>query len=494
MIRVLATVFSFAFLANQATAAIPMFLKSFDIMKGLEALEGKTGMRSVNEIVPDQYFEQAIVDHNTPESQQKFWKQRYHVYDGYYGGEGSPVFMYINGENAADPNIPSSTGLFVNVLAKKHKALVVSVEHRFYGKSFPTVDSSNENLKYLSAEQALSDLATFHQFFTKDRKLKDSKWIAFGGSYPGMLAAWTKLKYPELFAGSVASSGPINAKIDFHEYMDITGEGLRYYGGDKCVANVKAAIDDFNDLVSGKVADNDGIINKLFAPCTPMTTDLDRSVFESNIMGNFQNAAQGNDYVKWNLKAICDHFAKDGKPIERLAFLNNQTSFSADSNCTPSNYKNGLVQSLNNFNNSEINSYRQWMYQTCAEFGYALTASTGTSPFAGLQYVNVNVYTEMCKDAFNITDTKNRIAATNKKYGALKIDVPNVVFPSGTIDPWSALALSNSTGTVNPRSEVIYIEGTSHCRDMLAPSANDLPQIIFAHEKIANAVARFLSS
>lgn len=44
----------------------------------------------------------------------------------------------------------------------------------------------------------------------------DTKWIAFGGSYPGSLAAWLREKYPKLVYGSVSSSGPLLALADFY--------------------------------------------------------------------------------------------------------------------------------------------------------------------------------------------------------------------------------------------------------------------------------------
>jgi hypothetical protein len=47
-------------------------------------------------------------------------------------------------------------------------------------------DLSVDNLRFLSSEQALADLASFRTFLATSRNLTNNKWIAFGGSYPGI--------------------------------------------------------------------------------------------------------------------------------------------------------------------------------------------------------------------------------------------------------------------------------------------------------------------
>lgn len=69
---------------------------------------------------------------------------------------------------------------------------------------------------YLSSEQALADLAYFIEAVNTGYKFSnDTKWIVFGGSYGGSLAAWMRAKYPHLVHGAVSASGPLLAQIDF---------------------------------------------------------------------------------------------------------------------------------------------------------------------------------------------------------------------------------------------------------------------------------------
>ena len=108
---------------------------------------------------------------------------------------------------------------------------------------------STENLKYLSSEQAIEDLAAFRQFIHKQHRLTDSnKWIAFGGSYPGSLAAWFRLKYPHLVYAAVSSSAPMLAKLNFHEYFQVVNESLANYSS-KCVRNIQMATKLIGDLI-----------------------------------------------------------------------------------------------------------------------------------------------------------------------------------------------------------------------------------------------------
>jgi hypothetical protein len=84
--------------------------------------------------------------------------------------------------------------------AKEHNALCFQLEHRYYGKSHPTEDFSTKNLKYLSSQQALADLSYFIVSMNQQYNLAPgTKWVAFGGSYPGNFFQFRTLQKHEIF-------------------------------------------------------------------------------------------------------------------------------------------------------------------------------------------------------------------------------------------------------------------------------------------------------
>lgn len=48
--------------------------------------------------------------------------------------------------------------------------------------------------------------------------LKKRKVIVIGGSYSGALSSWMRLKYPHLVDVAYASSGVVNAILDFNMF------------------------------------------------------------------------------------------------------------------------------------------------------------------------------------------------------------------------------------------------------------------------------------
>lgn len=72
--------------------------------------------------------------------------------------------------------------------------MIYVLEHRYYGESQPFPTWSTKNLKYLTINNALADIAfvidQIQTNLTKITKGERRKVITIGGSYPGALSAW----------------------------------------------------------------------------------------------------------------------------------------------------------------------------------------------------------------------------------------------------------------------------------------------------------------
>jgi len=100
-------------------------------------------------------------------------------------------------------------------MAQQLNAIIIILEHRFYGESLPFGKDSFrlDNMKLLSSEQALRDIAHFIQYVKGNQLfgITNEPWVIAGGSYAGGLVAWFRYKYPHLVIASIASSAVINA-------------------------------------------------------------------------------------------------------------------------------------------------------------------------------------------------------------------------------------------------------------------------------------------
>ena len=97
----------------------------------------------------------------------------------HWGGPGFPIFVWVGGEGT-ESCTRLTGGLNMVTAAVKHQALLLNVEHRFYGDSYPTSDSSTANLQFLSSEQALADLARIISHDERRRRKTTLVEVALG--------------------------------------------------------------------------------------------------------------------------------------------------------------------------------------------------------------------------------------------------------------------------------------------------------------------------
>lgn len=151
-------------------------------------------------------------------------KIRYHMDSAHFdqGNPSSPIFLQLGGEG-------TTAHANCGELAARHGALCVSTEHRFYGLSVPSEAAggcSDHNYKAgLSVQNALADAAAVvdavrraHAPPQRGARSQPRTVVAFGGSYAGGLCAWFRQAYRTHASGCVASSGVVNAVLDFDAF------------------------------------------------------------------------------------------------------------------------------------------------------------------------------------------------------------------------------------------------------------------------------------
>ncbi|KAM9801291.1 thymus-specific serine protease [Neosynchiropus ocellatus] len=441
----------------------------------------------------EQWFSQKLDHFRGADS--RVWKQRYFVNEAFYK-PGGPVFLMIGGEGPANPAwMQNGTWL---VYAEKLGALCFMLEHRFYGKSHPTSDLSTENLQFLSSRQALADLARFRSAMAEARGLTNNKWVAFGGSYPGSLAAWFRLKYPHLVHASVASSAPINAQVNFPEYLEVVRRSLASETPECPLLVQKASESLVARLKDPKTYAN---ITKDFNLCSPLQiqTEMDSAYFLETLAGNFMNVVQYNldnrefEGVTGNvtIEALCDVMgdASLGDPYARYVAVARLMMDTYSMKCLDASYTNNLRDMTNtSWDGPAAGGGRQWVYQTCSEFGFYQSTDSPNQPFAGFP---LSYQVKQCADYYNISagQLAEAVEETNEYYGGYNVRATRIIFPNGSIDPWHALGI---TQDISANLPAVFIKGTAHCANMYPARSQDPLQLTMAREHILLLLQQWL--
>lgn len=87
---------------------------------------------------------------------------------------------------------------------------------------------TNEHLVFLSSKQAQQDLSRFVAFHDEQTVPASTKWVTFGGSYPGFMAGWARQLFPTQIHAAVSSSAPIQIQVHFPGYKEHQAWDMQY--------------------------------------------------------------------------------------------------------------------------------------------------------------------------------------------------------------------------------------------------------------------------
>eukprot|EP00825_Cyclidium_porcatum_P018766 TRINITY_DN2135_c0_g1_i3.p1 TRINITY_DN2135_c0_g1~~TRINITY_DN2135_c0_g1_i3.p1 ORF type:complete len:442 (+),score=68.37 TRINITY_DN2135_c0_g1_i3:540-1865(+) len=416
------------------------------------------------------------------------------IKNNYYnkGNEG-PVEMYYN-----------NSGFFNEDLASHFGALIVYMEHRYFGDSWPFGDEQTsflpQNAVYLTSLQALYDYVTFLNFIRKvyNCPRETCSVIVTGGSYGAMLASWFRLKFPNVVDGAYAASAPIvqfqnRQGLDFEVYSAVaTGNYIKYN------ANIKIK-DAYNRLQriqqSGNKMDYE-MLSKAINTCDPVNSSDDVELIADWMDNAYQYMAMTNypydtDFLMhlppWPANNSCN-------PFENI------TSTSADFDLFNAvrysceiYYNYDKIYTCNNISSisPSTNDMSGWDVLACADLAMPISSDGVRDMFRNIQWDPV-AYNQECQSQFELWPDLSWVL--NFYGGIIDEDfsfASNIFFTNGMLDPWSAggVYLTNSSLNVGH----ILMPASAHHLDLRLPNAADPSYVVNGRAEVFQYIQLWLN-
>lgn len=396
---------------------------------------------------------QQKIDHNNPADDRRFG-QRYFVNTKYARDLHAPVLFYICGESTCNPEDLDGQ---IEEHAKRWGAAMFALEHRYYGKSQPFTDLSTENLKYLSIDQALKDLYTFQDFIMKKHGYF-GEWITIGGSYPGSLSAYYRLKYPEMVSAALASSAPVMAKENFEEY----DAHVTLVAGKNCVSKMREVV-----AIVEEALDNPTELNNI-------KRKFQAEGVRNNIDFLYLIADIASAAVQYGYKDMFCQSLNRANPLDgyasfarRLYNAWNMTAVSMTFQSAEDTDPNSYLSSF---------GMRQWLYQSCTEYGYWQGAHHNPELSSRSSLIDLQYHRDACKRVFGLDKPANTETTNDNYYWPLfDPSTKNILFTNGSTDPWSTLSITDNSKNTNIATYVI--DGAAHCDDLRGSKNQDSQEL-----------------
>lgn len=439
--------------------------------------EKKTALRSLQVGSTAEKWLTQVLDHenaNSPTFQQKYFEDL-----TYWDSKNGPIFLYIGGEG---PLSGTPTG-YIPQLAWWHSAAIIALEHRFYGDSVPDNDFSVANLQYLTVEQALADLAAFVQKWRTDHSVQASqKVITFGGSYAGALSAWFRQKYASTTAGSLASSGVVNAILDFPQFDTHISEALSTGVQADCLQIVKDTTTAFVNALTTGGATRDAAM-RLFGDGVEDLMDED---FYYMIADSSAMAVQ---YGHKNL--LCDSMVDGDAQFLMSNFANFTIKYWGAGFPHDCFYDTSCLANATESDRWQPTA-RAWRWQKCSQLAYFQVAPAQGSIRATA--VDLQYHFEQCTTIFGITEqqTRDAVTSTNNRYGGVSTPAgtTNIFFSQFSDDPWLEAGITQSAPSLPAFTANCDLCG--HCQDLHAPLGPDPSNLARQRQYEASVIGQWL--
>ena len=427
---------------------------------------------------PTYYYDQVVDHFGGSSTSNRTFKQRYYVMDDYWAKPNGPFILYIAGEGPQEG--PAGVNDELEVLAKRSGGVVLTLEHRFFGKSMPFPDLRTEYLRYLDVEQELEDLAAFVKYFQAQVNAEHglpsthrNKAVSVGGSYAGMVSSHLRYAHPEVIDVAWSSSGVVDAVYNFTEF-DLQ---VALSVGQRCAEVLRRATEEVDALL---ITDN-AYVKALFGASGMSDDDLMWMLSDAETLPPQYGKAE----------SLCEPMVAAYDAGEDLAvafarFCNDTFYPGYCAGAGPYLYSDELMR--NTTATEEWSSQRAWWWCVCNQLSYAQSypGELGIrSPRVSLDF-----HKRKCDAVYGVGVWPPKTKAFNEKYGAKNPKATNVVYINASQDPWQWAAVRRAISSDKP-AYLMTGERVGHCRD-LHVSPDDPVDVLRVRKAAEAFVAKFL--
>jgi len=429
------------------------------------------------------------------------WQQAYYVNDTFWRpGSAAPVFLCVGGEGPALDRSAVVSSVHCNdavELLPETGALMFAIEHRYYGcwnaSACPVANLSTPGaLRFHSSRQALADIAGFVQHAKAAYGLRtENKWITWGGSYPGMLAGWARLKFPHLIHAAVSSSAPVRAELDMRGYNDVVAEAyavsVEQVGGSVACREAIRKGHEMIGTMFGTAKDRAKLASGFGGKAEWYADAANQLSFAGQGVAQFP--AQENDPAcgepACNIAGICAAMTNTslGDEVARLAHLRRVQSSSL---AAAGHTADGVVPAPG------YDGDILWLWQTCTEFGFYQTCEKGSKCFFTQGLATLESQMGFCESLFGISNATvaANVDYSNAYYGADTPAGTRVLYVNGEVDPWHANSINHA---LSPELPALYVPGASHHAWTHPSLPSDQGSVRAARRAIRGVVGMFLA-
>ncbi|GAA5804086.1 hypothetical protein HPULCUR_009572 [Helicostylum pulchrum] len=416
------------------------------IRQKIQINQASTQVTTEEEKVPEKYgpyfFDQPI-DHfslNTSTFKHRYWANTDHY------KTGGPVILYNAGETPADSRSFYVINSTMAELAKQLEGIIIVMEHRFYGSSMPAPDFSANSLQTLNTEQALEDIASF----IKDLKLPnlnvelppapETKYIVYGGSYSGNLAAWMRLKYPHLVFAAVPSSAPVQMSYNYYQYFD----PIRKYGPKHCIHAIRSVIL-FVDHILFSPFDKHKVNLKRKFGAQDLQHDDDFAELLSYPLGLWQEMTPASNPFE---EEFCSIFEGLSTVHEYVNAYGNFTKNTIKKACDDDETVNECMDThdpRSKMYQDVTSESRAWLWQVCTEYAYWQTGPPIWHSTIVSRKLNTAWFERQCPLMFGEHGVPKRPIwrEINREYEGWHTSLDHVFWIDGEWDPWRTLSVQS---------------------------------------------------